>query len=115
VNSLGLLFHTLGQPLKAIEYFQQALAIARDIGDRQAEGACLGNLGSAFSDLGDEGQAIDYRQQSLSIARETGDRQVECHQLGNLGLSYQELGAPQKQPTATARRTMTAMCWPCSG
>ena len=81
-----MVFDDLGQKPKAIEYYQQALAIARDIGDRQGEGIYLGNLGNVFADLGDEGQAIEYYQQALTIARETEDRRSECIHLGNLGL-----------------------------
>ena len=33
---------------KAIEYYEQALAIVRDIGDRRGEGTWLNNLGFAF-------------------------------------------------------------------
>ena len=38
---------SLGEYRRAIDLHTQALAIARDIGDRQGEGAALGNLGTA--------------------------------------------------------------------
>ncbi len=38
---------------KAIDYYEQALKIAREIGDIRGEGNWLGNLGLAYSDLGD--------------------------------------------------------------
>jgi tetratricopeptide (TPR) repeat protein len=44
---LGNAYRDLGQVEKAIEQYEQALAIAREIGDRQSEGSWLGNLGSA--------------------------------------------------------------------
>jgi tetratricopeptide (TPR) repeat protein len=37
--------YSLGQYEKAIEHYNQALAISREIGDRQGEGNRLGNLG----------------------------------------------------------------------
>ena len=38
----------LGQVDQAIEHYQQALVIAREIGDRRGEGNRLGNLGIAY-------------------------------------------------------------------
>lgn len=52
---------------KAIEYYEQALSISREIGDRRGEGADLGNLGLAYSDLGEVEQARTCWQQSLAI------------------------------------------------
>jgi tetratricopeptide (TPR) repeat protein len=49
---LGLTYHYLGNYVKAIEYGQQQLVIARKIKDRQGEGATLTNLGLAFLKAG---------------------------------------------------------------
>jgi tetratricopeptide (TPR) repeat protein len=61
----------------------------REIGDRQGEGAALGNLGVAYSDLGQAEAAIEYYEQQLVIVREIGDRRGEATDLGNLGLEYE--------------------------
>ena len=45
LTNLGLCHASLGDYRQAIDLHTQALAIARDIGDRQGEGAALGNLG----------------------------------------------------------------------
>ena len=86
----------LGQVAKAIEYYEQALAIAREIGDRRGEGADLGNLGLAYSALGQVAKAIEYYEQALAIAREIGDRRGEGADLGNLGMAYSALGQVAK-------------------
>ena len=44
-TSLGENYRSLGEFTRAIDLFEQALAIARETGDRQAEAAHLGNLG----------------------------------------------------------------------
>jgi len=49
---LGLTYHYLGNYVKAMEYGQQQLVIARKIKDRQGEGAMLTNLGLAFLKAG---------------------------------------------------------------
>ena len=40
--------HDLGEYRRAIEYHEQHLTIAREIGDRLGEGHALGNLGLAY-------------------------------------------------------------------
>ncbi|MFB2877664.1 CHAT domain-containing protein, partial [Floridanema aerugineum] len=81
---------------EALQSWQQALAIYREIGDRNGEGQSLGNLGLAYYSLGDYRKAIEYQQQSLAIAREIGDRNGEGQSLGNLGLAYYSLGDYRK-------------------
>ncbi|BAZ03340.1 TPR repeat-containing protein (plasmid) [Tolypothrix tenuis PCC 7101] len=76
----------------ALQSWQQALSIYREIKDRQGEGWALGNLGNAYYSLGDYPKAIEYAQQFLAIAREIKDRQGEGAALGNLGLAYYSLG-----------------------
>ena len=82
----------LGDYRQAIDLHTQALAIARDIGDRQVEGLALGNLGICRYRLGDYRQAIDLHTQALAIARDIGDRRGEGNQLGNLGNCHFDLG-----------------------
>ena len=77
LGNLGNAYSDLGETRKAIDYYEQLLAIARETGDRHGEGAVLGNLGLAYSDLGETRKAIEYFEQDLAIARETGDRRGE--------------------------------------
>jgi CHAT domain-containing protein/Flp pilus assembly protein TadD len=76
----------------ALQSWQQALSIYREIKDRQGESAALVNLGAAYNSLGDYKKAIDYYQQSLAIAREIQDRKSEGAALGGLGIAYYSLG-----------------------
>ena len=93
---MGNAYGSLGQYQLAIDYHQQALTIAREIGDRGGEGNSLVNLGSAYNSLGQYQQAIDYHQQALTIAREIGDRYGEGNALGSLGIAYLFLGQYQQ-------------------
>ena len=92
LNQLGLAYSHLGQLEKAIDHYQQALAISMEIGDLRGEGNDLCNLGSAYSDLGQVEKAIEHYQQALTIFREIGDRKSEGVILGNLGNVYNDLG-----------------------
>ena len=79
-------------PREQIRWLEAALAAARRLKDRGAEGAHLGNLGLAYYSLGEYRRAIEYHEQYLAIAREIGDRRGEGIALGNLGLAYDSLG-----------------------
>jgi tetratricopeptide (TPR) repeat protein len=96
LGNLGNAYRNLGELKKAIEYQEQALKIAREIGDRRHEGICLGSLGLAYRDLGEPKKEIEYYEQALKISREVVDRINEGIWLGNLGLAYIDLGEPKK-------------------
>ncbi len=96
LGTLGLGYHRLGQVKQAIEYYEQALVISREIGDRQGEGSALGNLGLAYRVLGEVTKAIEYHELALDISREIGDRHSEGSILGNLGNAYHVLGEVTK-------------------
>ncbi len=96
LGNLGNAYSDLGQVEKAIQYYEKALAIAQEIGDRRGEGNRLGNLGLAYSALGQVEKAIQYYEKALAIAQEIGDRRNEGNWLGNLGLAYSDLGQVKK-------------------
>ncbi|HUW61974.1 MAG TPA: tetratricopeptide repeat protein [Candidatus Bathyarchaeia archaeon] len=79
-----------------IKWLESALAAARQLGDREAEGANLGNLGMAYAALDETRRAIEYYEQALVILREIGDRRGEGVDLGNLGNAYILLGEPRR-------------------
>ncbi|MEM9817581.1 MAG: tetratricopeptide repeat protein [Cyanobacteria bacterium P01_D01_bin.6] len=76
----------------ALDSWQAALELYRQLGSRKGEANALGNLGAAYARLGDYRRAIDFHEQSLAIAHEIGNRQVEANSLNNLGAAYARLG-----------------------
>jgi CHAT domain-containing protein len=85
----------LGQYQKAIEFHQQQLTIAREIGDRNEEANSLNNLGLAYKSLGQYQKAIEFHQQSLAIYREIGDRQGEAISLSIIGEALEQQNQPE--------------------
>jgi tetratricopeptide (TPR) repeat protein len=81
---------------EALQSWEQALTIYREIGYRPGEAASLGNLGLAYQSLGQFHRAIELHQQLLEISLKTGYRQGEAASLGNLGLAYNSLGQYDK-------------------
>jgi tetratricopeptide (TPR) repeat protein len=90
--NLGSAYNNLGNTQQALEALQQALAICREVGDRNMEAATLSNLGDIHTDLGNTQQALEALQQALAICREIGDRAEEATILNNIGKVYYTLG-----------------------
>jgi CHAT domain-containing protein len=84
--------YRISQFREALQSWEEALTIYREIGDRQGEADSLGNLGLAYYSLGQYHRAIEFYEQSLVIDLETGYRQGKAASLGNLGLAYDSLG-----------------------
>ncbi|XP_055325379.1 G-protein-signaling modulator 2 isoform X3 [Sitodiplosis mosellana] len=78
--------------IKAVDFYQQNLALMKELGDRGAQGRACGNLGNTYYLLGDFEAAIQHHQERLSIAREFGDKPAERRANSNLGNSHIFLG-----------------------
>ncbi|HXU28971.1 MAG TPA: tetratricopeptide repeat protein [Thermoanaerobaculia bacterium] len=96
LGTLGIAYASLGETRRAIETYEQCLAILREIGDRSDEGITLGNLGNVYRNLGETRRAIETYEQCLAVLREIGDRRGEGTVLGNLGSAYANLGETQR-------------------
>ena len=69
----------------ARRYYQQALSIRQELGDRYGEELSLNNLGVVAWSQGDTLAAQAYHTQNLSFCREIGDRRGEGMSFSNLG------------------------------
>jgi CHAT domain-containing protein/tetratricopeptide (TPR) repeat protein len=96
LNQQGIDSFQLRQYQSALDSWQAALKIYREIGNRQGEATSLGNLGSTYYSQRDYLQAVDFSRQALVIAREIGFRQGEANSLGNLGNVYHSQGNYQQ-------------------
>jgi tetratricopeptide (TPR) repeat protein len=61
----GLQQYRASQFAAALQFWQQALTLYRQVNDRRGEGATLGNLGITYDALGNYAKAIEYHQQAL--------------------------------------------------
>jgi lipopolysaccharide biosynthesis regulator YciM len=82
----------IGQTVRAIEHYEQALDILHDIDGQILEGRIRGNLGRCHLHLGQVSQAIEYFEQALSNSRMVDDLPAEGTGLGYLGNCYAALG-----------------------
>jgi tetratricopeptide (TPR) repeat protein len=92
LGHLGLAYYSMGQTEQAVKFYDKALTMACESGDRWNEGIWLGTMGSAYRVLGWTDQAIAFYERALSIAREIKDRRNEGAKLGDLGNVYRDIG-----------------------
>ena len=89
----------MGDDRQAIEFHEQALAIFREIGDREGEALALTYLAGAHSDDGTWSRAIDCAQQALRIADEIGSTQARSEGRVFLARAYLGAGALEEART----------------
>jgi len=78
LNNIGLVYNNLGERRRALEYYEQALPIHREVGNRAVEATTLNNIGMVYDALGECRRALEYFEQALTIVREVGDRANEA-------------------------------------
>ncbi|HEX8686162.1 MAG TPA: CHAT domain-containing tetratricopeptide repeat protein, partial [Pyrinomonadaceae bacterium] len=84
LNNLGVVYESLGEKQKALDYHNQALPLRRAVGDRNGEASTLMSLGVVFYSLGERQKALDYYRQALALNRATGNRGWEARTLWHL-------------------------------
>ncbi|MCZ8243779.1 MAG: tetratricopeptide repeat protein, partial [Microcystis sp. LE19-131.1A] len=78
-NNLGAVYDSLGEYQKAIEFYQQSLAITREIGDRGGEASSWFNLGLTY-----------YKLDRISEAKEAYLQARELYQALGLAVYVQK-------------------------
>ncbi|MBF0320480.1 MAG: tetratricopeptide repeat protein [Nitrospirae bacterium] len=100
LNDYGMSFKTLGEPAKALEYFEKALAIDLDLyGDKHSNVAVrYNNIGASWQDLDEPVKAKEYFDKSLAIDLDLyGDKHHKvAADYNNIGHAWYSLGQPQK-------------------
>lgn len=66
----GDIYQATGKFTDAINCYQQALTLSREMGDKSAERIILSNLGALYEDVGDFVAAIEYTKQALQLDSE---------------------------------------------
>ncbi len=102
LGNLGNCRSSLGEYERAIDLYTQALAIARDIGDRYGEANALDYLGRAWLASGEARQAVTLLEQAVSIADITGDIEPAVEARSWLARARLQLGDPAAALTAAA-------------
>ena len=96
LNKQGLQLQGQGKYKEALELFEKALVICKEIGEKEGEAVTFNNIGRVYDDLGQYQKALDYFQQSLVISQQIGEKEGEAVTFNNIGGVYLNLGQYQK-------------------
>ena len=91
-----LVLRTAGTSKQAVERYEGAVVVWREVGDRREEAATPARLSDALSLLGDLRQALARAEETLALWRLENDRRGEAAALGKLGLAYSEVGEQRR-------------------
>jgi len=86
----GLQEFNANQFSEAVQSWERALEIYREIGDRSNEGRTLDDIGSAYFRQSNYSRAIYFYGEALRIAVEIGDERGEAITLTNMGSTLEE-------------------------
>ena len=101
LNNMALVYQATGQPTRALEVYEQALPLMREVGDRAGEATTLNNMALVYRVTGQVRRALEVYEQALPLMREVGDRAGEATTLGNMAvLLHQDLNRRQDAITA---------------
>ncbi len=88
LNSLGWLQWNLHHPRKALDYYEQGLAICRHLGDRRTKAIILDNWGIAHLDSTEYTQALACFDRASEAIALTGDEELKLENISYRALAY---------------------------
>ena len=101
LRELGECHYALGEIFRAVECYDEVLAIARANNDRQGECTSLAALAYCYIELGQIARSKELYQLALTIARELTDRDSEGICQHNLGICLADLGETSQSVAET--------------
>lgn len=83
LNNIGLVYNSLGENQKALDFHTRALPLRRAVGDRNGEATTLNNIGLVYYSLGENQKALDFYTKALPLLRAGGARNREAKTLSS--------------------------------
>ncbi|SDJ17950.1 DNA-binding transcriptional activator of the SARP family [Lentzea albidocapillata subsp. violacea] len=96
LDLLGQILYNLSEWERAAEHHEQMLALARELGDPDAEGEALLGIGRHMIQLGRPEEALKYLRSSLVLVRGTANVELELRTLGAIGNATMYAGRPDE-------------------
>ena len=93
LNNLGVIAQRSGSAIVAIGYFEQSLAIYRELDSQLDISNSLNNLGFVHgTDLADYEKSLEYHVEALRVREALNDDNAVALSLNNIGIIYDRLG-----------------------
>lgn len=91
-TNLGSIYRVRGSYNKAVEYFQWALKIAEESGNKKGIAQCNGNLGITYCNQGYYERSMEYFKKSLKLNEEIGYNKGISDIYANIGVIHWKQG-----------------------
>ncbi|MHA1853320.1 MAG: tetratricopeptide repeat protein [Candidatus Heimdallarchaeaceae archaeon] len=85
LNNVGHTFYSHGRYKDALEIFQAALNVSREIGYKEGEATCLNNIARIHDSWTKSKETLQNFQKALKAAKELGNKNEEMTYLNNIG------------------------------
>jgi tetratricopeptide (TPR) repeat protein len=92
LNNIGWVYNSIGQPAKALEYYQQALPIRIEVGDRAGESVTRYNLAMIYRAEGKLREAVEKLKQIVELDQLVQSPDLDSHR-AMLAQLQEEIGA----------------------
>lgn len=73
---------------KAIEQYEKALKLAKEVDDKSSQAHFIGEMGRHYSNVGNQEKAVEYYEQALDMFTELGDKAGQARTLYWLGSKH---------------------------
>ncbi len=93
---IGTIYYLQDNFVNALDYFQQALRINRELNNIQALPACYNNLGLVYNNLGYYEEALNNHLKQLSFNEELNNKKGVAISNRHIGNVYNSMGENQK-------------------
>ena len=87
-NNYGFLYYQQDNIEKAINYFEKAISLSEEIGDKTVIPTALNNIGFILKQQGDIIRALEYYHKSLKLNKELNEKEEVALSLNNIGSIY---------------------------
>ena len=95
-NYIGNIFVSLGEHRKALESYNQALAIEREINYKDLEDETIRQIASVYNILKEYQKALEFYEEALQSSRIGGRKRSEAFILIGIGSAYRGLGQVER-------------------
>ena len=107
-KKIETVFQSLGRYVKAIEYYETALAIAEKNGDWETEATCCERLGGVFQFVGEYIKAKQCYEKALAIVEKNRNKRTEAECNGFLGVESQSIDGEDVKTEKDSEKFLTA-------
>ena len=92
IGSIGNVCRALGHCERAEQHLNEAIAICREIADRDGLGWHLGNLANLYFTQSQYARAVELHQEAYDLSRNASNRANEVASLASLGMTRLQMG-----------------------